>query len=40
MAVCMSRRILHKHSYPSDEQEKAARTVREQAEVLSAGWAA
>ena len=34
------RRILRKHGYPPDKQEKAARTVLEQAEVLSAGWAA
>ncbi len=29
-----------KHGYPPDKQEKATRTVLEQAEVLSAGWAA
>ena len=34
------RRILRKHGYPPDKQEKATRTVLEQAEVLSAGWAA
>ena len=34
------RRILRKHGYPPDRQEKATRTVLEQAEVLSAGWAA
>ena len=34
------RRILRKHSYPPDKQEKATRTVLEQAEVLSAEWAA
>ncbi len=33
------RRILRKHGYPPDKQEKATRTVLEQAEVLSAGWA-
>ena len=33
------RRILRKHGYPPDRQEKATRTVLEQAEVLSAGWA-
>ena len=34
------RRILRKHGYPPDKQEKATRTVLEQAEVLSTGWAA
>jgi len=34
------RRILRKHSYPPDKQEKATRTVLEQAEVLCAEWAA
>ncbi len=34
------RRILRKHGYPPDKQEKATQTVLEQAEVLSAGWAA
>ena len=33
------KRILRKHGYPPDMQEKATRTVLEQAEVLSAGWA-
>ena len=32
-------RILRKHDYAPDEQEKATRTVLEQAEVLSAEWA-
>ena len=32
------RRILRKHGYPPDKQEKATRTVLEQAEVLSSGW--
>ena len=32
-------RILRKHGYPPDKQEKATRTVLEQAEVLPAGWA-
>ena len=32
------RRILRKNGYPPDKQEKATRTVLEQAEVLSAGW--
>ena len=34
------RRILRKHGYPPDKQAKATQTVLEQAEVLSAGWAA
>ena len=34
------RRILRKHGYPPDKQERATRTVLEQAEVLSAGWVA
>ena len=34
------KRVLRKHGYPPDKQEKATRTVLEQAEVLSAGWAA
>ena len=34
------KRILRKHGYPPDKQEKATRTVLEQAEVLSGGWAA
>ena len=34
------RRVLRKHGYPPDRQEKATRTVLEQAEALSAGWAA
>ena len=33
------RRILRKHGYPPDKQEKATMTVLEQAEVLSEGWA-
>ena len=33
------KRILRKHGYPPDKQEKATRTVLEQAEVLSAAWA-
>ena len=32
------KRILRKYGYPPDKQEKATRTVLEQAEVLSAGW--
>ena len=33
------KRILRKHGYPPDLQEKATQTVLEQAEVLSEGWA-
>ncbi|MGH7564330.1 MAG: type I restriction enzyme endonuclease domain-containing protein, partial [Gemmatimonadota bacterium] len=33
------KRILRKHGYPPDKQEKATRTVLEQAEVLSEKWA-
>ena len=33
------KRILRKHGYPPDKQEKATRTVLEQAEALSANWA-
>ncbi len=32
------KRILRKHGYPPDKQEKATRTVLEQAEVLSEAW--
>ena len=34
------KRILRRHGYPPDKQEKATKTVLEQAEVLSAAWAA
>ena len=34
------KRILRKHGYPPDKQEKATQTVLEQAEVLSEYWAA
>ena len=34
------RRILRKHGYPPDKQERATLTVLEQAEVLSEGWVA
>jgi type I restriction enzyme R subunit len=34
------KRILRKHGYPPDKQEKATQTVLEQAEVLSHAWAA
>jgi type I restriction enzyme R subunit len=33
------KRILKKHGYPPDMQERATQTVLEQAEVLSEGWA-
>jgi type I restriction enzyme, R subunit len=33
------KRILRKHGYPPDKQEKATQTVLEQAEVLSQQWA-
>ena len=33
------KRILRKHGYPPDKQEKATQTVLEQAEVLSEHWA-
>ncbi len=33
------RRILRKHGYPPDKQERATVTVLEQAELLSRGWA-
>ena len=36
----MVKRILRKHGYPPDKQEKAAGTVLEQAEVLCNDWAA
>ena len=34
------KRILRKHGYPPDKQEKATQTVLEQAELLSKDWAA
>jgi type I restriction enzyme R subunit len=34
------KRILRKHGYPPDKQEKATQTVLEQAELLSGTWAA
>jgi len=34
------KRILRRHGYPPDKQEKATQTVLEQAEVLSERWAA
>ena len=33
------RRILRRHGYPPDKQDKATQTVLEQSEVLSDGWA-
>jgi type I restriction enzyme, R subunit len=36
----MVKRILRKYDYPPDKQEKATQTVLEQAELLSADWAA
>lgn len=36
----MVKRILRKHGYPPDKQEKATQTVLEQAETLSQEWAA
>ena len=33
------KRILRKYGYPPDKQERASRTVLEQAELLSSGWA-
>jgi type I restriction enzyme R subunit len=33
------KRILRKHGYPPDKQEKATQTILEQAEVLSEIWA-
>ena len=32
--------VLRKHGYTPDKQESATRTVLEQADVLSSGWAA
>ena len=34
------KRILRKHGYPPDKQEKATQTVLEQAEILCKDWAA
>ena len=33
------KRLVRKHGYPPDKQEKASRLVLEQAEVLPEGWA-
>jgi len=35
----MVKRILRKHGYPPDKQEKATQTVLEQAELIAADWA-
>ena len=35
----LGKRVLRQHGYPPDKQESATRTVLEQAEILSAGWA-
>lgn len=35
----MVKRILRKHGYPPDKQEKATKTVLEQAELIAADWA-
>jgi type I restriction enzyme R subunit len=35
----MVKRILRRHGYPPDKQEKATQTVLEQAEVLCRDWA-
>jgi len=35
----LKNRILRKHGYPPDKQEKATQTVRQQAELLSSEWA-
>lgn len=38
-AICiMVKRILKKHGYPPDLQEKAMETVLEQAERIAADW--
>jgi type I restriction enzyme R subunit len=34
------KRILRKHGYPPDKQEKATQTVIEQAQLLALAWAA
>jgi type I restriction enzyme R subunit len=35
----MVKRILRRHGYPPDKQEKATQTVLEQAELIAADWA-
>jgi len=34
----MVKRVLRKHGYPPDKQEKATQTVLEQAELICEGW--
>jgi len=36
----MVKRVLRKHGYPPDKQERATQTVLEQAELLADGWSA
>jgi type I restriction enzyme R subunit len=36
----MVKRVLHKHGYPPDKQEKATQTVLQQAELICKDWAA
>ncbi|MEZ4227520.1 MAG: DUF3387 domain-containing protein [Polyangiaceae bacterium] len=36
----LAKRILRRHGYPPDKQEKATQTVLEQAALLSSEWAA
>ena len=36
----MVKRLLRKHGYPPDKQEKAAQTILQQAELLGSDWAA
>lgn len=36
----MTKRVLRKYGYRPDRQEKGTRTVLEQAELISADWAA
>ncbi len=35
----MVKRVLRKHGYPPDKQEKATQTVLEQAELIAKDWA-
>ena len=35
----MVKRILNRHGYPPDKQEKATKTVLEQAELIAKDWA-
>ncbi|MEW5936941.1 MAG: type I restriction enzyme endonuclease domain-containing protein [Candidatus Thermoplasmatota archaeon] len=36
----MIKRVLRRHGYPPDKQEKATLTILEQAELLAQDWAA